>query len=456
MPREDPLVEGSWAPLLERYAALRRIAHEVRELSGEHARARILAGAEELLGRGDGGKLRTIRADDPRAWDALQGINGFTLAYLSDLLQRLVPRDPPPGSGTEWVGCDPRIRAIRVRLPRLARGPDPVFLIGERGVGKNRLARALHAEREGPPKPFYAVSAADFGSGDLVQSRLFGHVKGSFTSAVRDREGLLARAHRLEGTLLWDDVGNFPPAVQRQLLVVMQDGTYFTVGSDELKSIGGREERRVKICAATQPRVIGKILPDLRDRLAELPVLIPPLRERGLDVLLLADREVERIAEQEARAGLRIHPEAWEVLLAYTWPGNVRQEENVIRRAVRSMGQGGQVLGAEEIERAIELEGQLEELQEGSSPRLGVGRADGEDSRDAGPASEGRVGVEDVLTLEEVERRHIQGALRRSNGNITAAAKLLGIARTTLYSKMKAVHLKRPPSGDGRADEDSS
>ncbi len=437
-PTTSPL--ASCGPLLERYSRLREIAREVVRLGSAEARARTDIAAEELLGSGGAAKLRRLHPADPRAWEALDSLEGFTLAYLTDLVESRRDAAPLSPADVEWVGCDPRLRAIRARLPHHATSRVPLLLVGERGTGKTSLARALHEKRSGSPDQLYIVAAGDVGTGELAGSHLFGHVKGAFTGAVRERRGILALAHSSGGTVLLDDLGEYPPQVQVLLLGVLQHGSYFPVGSDEPVHVGARGAQRFKLCVASQPKSLGKMRPDLLGRVSVDVEELPPLRERGLDMLVLAEREVQRAAAKEGRSGLSLDPSAWPLLLSHHWSGNVRELQNVIWRAVARLPSGERLLRADVVARSIGFEEQLLKRNESGDTA-------------AAATPEGASAVTDIgrarhfPTLEDAERRHIDEALRLAHGNVSRAARMLGLPRSTLQSRMKALGWDGASSG---------
>ncbi len=174
---------------------------------------------------------------------------------------------------------------IRSQVPRYASTKLPVMLLGERGVGKGQLLRAI-ASTWPKPAALVTVSLAALPE-SLAESELFGHVKGAYTGATASRHGLIMTAHNDRGGLYLDDVGECPPTVQAKLLTCLDDGILRAVGSDKGISIGRGLDRRFAVFSSAQPGSLGRLRPDLRDRLASHLVVIPPLSERGLDILLL-------------------------------------------------------------------------------------------------------------------------------------------------------------------------
>ena len=292
------------------------------------------------------------------------------------------------------------------RIFDLARVAAPsnstILILGESGTGKEVLARAIHAESHRSAGPFVALSCAAL-TETLLESELFGDEKGAFTGAVARRKGKFEAAHG--GTLFLDEVGDITPKLQLDLLRVLEDRRFHRVGGSELIEVD------VRVIAATNRdlrRAVasGSFREDLFYRLDVIAVTLPPLRERKEDIPLLVEHFLGLLEEQMKRR-LRVSHEAMAVLLAHDWPGNVRELRNVLERG--AVVAQADVLGPAD---------------------LGLRAAPAETP--SGPS-----------TLEEVERRHIAGVLAHSAGNVSQAARLLGIDRVTLYSKMKKYGLKR-------------
>jgi two-component system response regulator HydG len=280
-----------------------------------------------------------------------------------------------------------------------------VIISGESGTGKELVARALH-RRSSRSGPFVAINCAAMPAA-LLESELFGHVKGAFTDARTAREGLFLRANG--GTLLLDEIGEMPLEMQAKLLRVLQESKVRPVGGD-------REiEFDTRILAATNRDIEseieeGNFREDLYYRLNVVRIHVPPLRSRGRDVLLLAQSFVERIAKQTGKSVLGIASSAAQKLLEYDWPGNVRELENSIERAV--------VLTKFED---ITVDDLPEKIRQHDSGTLVV----------AGD------NPEEMPTLAEMERRYVERVLKVVSGNKTHAARVLGLDRRTLYRKLE-------------------
>jgi len=317
------------------------------------------------------------------------------------------------------VGESEALQAV-LRSVRQVAGTDATVLIyGETGTGKELIARAIHAESRRKEKPLIRVHCAAIPSA-LMESEFFGHEKGAFTGATARREGRFALASG--GTIFLDEIGELPLDLQPKLLRVLQEGEYEPVGSSETRKTD------VRVIAATNKDLRecvneGKFREDLYYRLNVFPLELPPLRERGEDIIKLALLFAEKTAK---RMGVSIKPltrEQIDGMLSYGWPGNVRELQNVIERAVITLKQG-----------SLNLEHAL--------PEAGAGPAG--ESRDEEAAQRKR-----VLTrreLEDLEKQNIIAALEQTGWRVSGergAANLLGLPPTTLASRIKALGITR-------------
>ncbi|MEX0891015.1 MAG: sigma-54 dependent transcriptional regulator [Gemmatimonadota bacterium] len=278
-----------------------------------------------------------------------------------------------------------------------------VLITGESGTGKEVLARYIHRLSEREDGPYVSINCGALPE-NLLESELFGHVKGSFTGAVRDKQGLLEAARG--GTFFLDEVAEMSPQLQVKLLRAIQEREIVAVGSTEVRQID------VRIIAATNRDLdheirAGTFRSDLYYRLNVITLHLPPLREREEDVQLLAERFLGRLAEHHARAGLRVTPEAMALLRAYDWPGNVRELENALERAV--IVTDGDVIDVDA------LPGRVREPA--AAPLV-------TENTPANP------------TLEIIERAYILWVLEAEEGNKARAAEVLGIDPSTLYRKL--------------------
>jgi two-component system response regulator HydG len=275
-----------------------------------------------------------------------------------------------------------------------------VLILGETGTGKELVARAIHASSARCDKRFVAVNCAALPE-HLLESELFGHVKGAFTGANASKTGLFAVADG--GTLFLDEIGELPVAMQSKLLRVLQERTVRPVGSTSESPFDTR------ISAATNRDLVaaieeGRFREDLYFRLDVLEVHLPPLRARGSDILLLAQHFLVQFAERDGKAVRGLSPEAAERLLSYPWPGNVRELQNCVERAV-----------------AI---AQWDVITPGDLPER-VHHHQSEDLAVAGDAAS-------FVTLAQLEERYALRVLEELGGNKSAAARVLGIQRKTL------------------------
>jgi two-component system response regulator HydG len=304
-----------------------------------------------------------------------------------------------PGMCGHVVARDPRMVHILGLLRRVAPTPATVLLLGESGVGKEVIARCLHAHSRRAEAPFVAVNCAALAP-SLIESELFGHERGSFTGAVDRHSGVFERAHG--GTLFLDEIGELDASLQSKLLRVLQEKTFERVG-------GGKPvETDVRVIAATNRDLQkavqdGRFRSDLFFRLNTFPIEIPPLRQRPADVDALAELFLEQASRRLERPGLTLSDAARYALRAHSWPGNVRELENAMERAV--------ILADDVL------------LPE----HFPLNPA-------AAPASQSEPGR---MNMRDLERRAIEEALRRNNGNRTQAARDLGISLRTLQYRLK-------------------
>jgi len=306
----------------------------------------------------------------------------------------------------DLVGESEPMRRMFQMIDRVSTTASSVLITGESGTGKELVARALH--RTGPRRdgPFVAVNCAAVPE-TLLESELFGHVRGAFTDARADRAGLFVQANR--GTIFLDEIGDMPLGLQAKLLRVLQERVVRPVGSDRDVPIA------VRVVAATHQDLegavdAGRFRGDLLYRLDVIRLEIPPLRERGTDVLLLAQKFVQHFAQQLGQDVRDLGPEVAAKLLDYDWPGNVRELQNCIERAV--------VLA------------EFDALTVNDLPRK---------VREAKPSTTVLAALDDpaaMLPLAEVEKRYILQVLAAVGGRRAQAAELLRIDRKTLYRKL--------------------
>lgn len=317
----------------------------------------------------------------------------------------------------EIIGESSPMRNLNSHIERVARTHSSVLIIGETGSGKELVARAIHKNSFRAKKPLVCINCAALPE-NLIESELFGHSKGAFTGANDDREGRFTQANG--GTLFLDEVGELPLAAQAKLLRVLQEGEYEPVGSSETLRAD------VRVIAATHRdfgRQIkaGKFRQDLFYRLNVFPIRVPPLRERGNDILLLSESIISKLSQQ---MGKRIQPldeRTQKALLRHNWPGNVRELQNTLERAMIVSGNG-----------QLELLNLLPNLPRSSS--------------DGGQGLE--MDETTILTIQELrglEKQNIERALKTTGGRVSGdkgAAILLEMKPTTLASRIKALGIE--------------
>jgi DNA-binding NtrC family response regulator len=307
-----------------------------------------------------------------------------------------------PGFGG-IIGVAERMQRVYRMIQKVSQHEYPVLILGESGTGKELVARSIHFLGPRKDRPFAPVDCSALVP-TLIESELFGYVKGAFTGALHSKQGLLEAAHG--GTLFLDEIGDMPVDLQAKLLRALQE--------HEVKPVGSTERRRidVRVIAATNRDLdaavrAGTFRQDLYFRLNVVQVKLPPLRERKSDIPLLVMSFLEKFSGD---AGRTISEEAMRRLIAYDWPGNVRELENAIERAV--------ALGSGPLLHVADLPSNLQY-----------------------PASERLPERDELLPLEELERRAIMRTLRETAGDKVAAARILGIGKTTLYRKLKQYHV---------------
>jgi len=320
-------------------------------------------------------------------------------------------------TGTEdnaLIGDSPAMRAVAAQLERIAAlatsdAPPNVLITGETGTGKDRIARVLHGRSARAEAEFVQVDCAALPR-DLIEAELFGHEKGAFTNAHRARRGLLAAAGR--GTAFLNEIGELPMGLQAKLLTALESRTVREIGSDTERDIAAWFVAATNRDLATLMQT-GEFRQDLYYRLNVLTLHLPPLRERGEDVIALAEHFVARTAARHGRAAPELAADARAALRAHDWPGNVRELRHVIERAV--------LVHADDVVEAAHL--QL------PPPRGAVSRAAAA-SRSTAAAAPG-------ATLADNERELIERTLAETRHNISEAARRLGLSRGALRYRLE-------------------
>jgi DNA-binding NtrC family response regulator len=310
----------------------------------------------------------------------------------------------------DLVSKNARMAEIFDLVREVAGQRSTVLVQGESGTGKELVARAIHFSGDRGGGPFVAVSCAALAE-TLLESELFGHEKGAFTGAVAQRKGKFELADG--GSIFLDEIGDISPKLQVDLLRVLQERRFFRVGGTSEVGVD------VRVIAATRRDLAadvrdGRFRDDLYYRLNVINIHIPPLRERLEDVPLLAQEFLDRLSRELGRDVTAISEEGLRVLMDHSWPGNVRELENAVERALVTCRTG--VLTAEDFAFL---------------------------SRPPGEGARGGLSLPAGLTLQEIEKEYIASTLRRTEGNVKAAADALGIDRSTLYEKIKRYDIPR-------------
>ena len=325
---------------------------------------------------------------------------------------------PRPVTGSDFVGSSDAMGRVQGKIQSVAQSMATVFITGESGTGKELCALAVHRQSARAGGPFIALNCGAIPQ-DLLESEVFGHIKGSFTGAIADKPGAAAAADG--GTLFLDEVCEMVPALQTKLLRFLQTSTVQPVGATRPRKVN------VRIVCATNRDPLdavrrGHFREDLYYRLYVVPIHMPPLRDRASDMIEIAEAALARFAAEEGRDFEGLSPDVEDLFRSHPWPGNVRQLLNVIRNVV-VLNEGGLV-----------------------TPDMlpddlfaGLGRSGGAllpSAQAALPASDGDPLA--GLTLAEIERRAVLGALSRHQGSVPRAARELDVAPSTLYRKLAA------------------
>jgi DNA-binding NtrC family response regulator len=337
--------------------------------------------------------------------------NALALRSLAE--ENAALRREAGGTGAAgMIGAGAAMRRLQDVIRRAAPSEGRVLVTGENGTGKELVARALHEGSRRKGGPFVKMNCAAVPA-ELIESELFGHERGAFTGAVAARRGRFEQADG--GTLFLDEVGDMTASMQAKVLRVLQEG--------ELERVGGTQTLKVdvRVVAATNKDLTaevkaGRFREDLFYRLAVVPIPVPPLRDRREDVPALAERFLAEACERNGRRPMRLAREALLALQAHEWPGNVRELRNVVERlAILS---DGPEIGAAEV---------AEVLPDARRPR----------------ADRFRAGASFHELVEEAEREIVLGALDANGDNVSETARALGLERSHLYKKMRALGIKR-------------
>jgi two-component system response regulator AtoC len=310
-----------------------------------------------------------------------------------------------PHLGAEpLIGESAAIKAVKELLLQICDSDATVLITGESGTGKERAARALHSLGPRADRPFVAMNSAAMPA-NLLESELFGHVRGAFTDAARARPGLLAAAEH--GTVFLDEIGDMPLSIQSKLLRALQERRFRPVGSDTELPL------KARLIAATNRNLehdvpAGRFRQELYYRINVIQISMPPLRERTEDILPLAQHILVRVAERIDKAVTGIAPAAAEKLIEYAWPGNVRELENCIERAVLLTSFSD--ITVDDLPDRVRMQ-------------------------HGGEAGHGE--REDLVTLAEMKRRYLRHVISTVRGNKSRAARILDIDRRTLCKHLR-------------------
>jgi DNA-binding NtrC family response regulator len=358
------------------------------------------------------------------------------------------------GVSLDIIGVSPRMQRVLRLIEKIAPTESTVLITGESGTGKELVARAIHQLSPRAAETFLPINAGALPE-QLVESELFGHVRGSFTGADRDRRGLFEEASG--GTLFLDEVAEMAPHLQVKLLRALESGEVRAVGSSEPRHVD------VRLIAATNQEPLeavrkGMLRQDLFYRLNVFHIDLPPLRERREDIPILAAYFAERYSREMGKQVTRFAPDAQIALIRHDYPGNVRELEHAIERAV-ALAEGDQVT-IEDLPPGMSagrtplLPGR-DRRNEPAAQSTGPGFQDAlaEGAAVAGtPAGTGfDVGYPPTYSLEDVERAHIMRVLSELGGNVSLSARRLGISRTTLWRKLKLHGISAPRIGARRS-----
>ncbi len=310
-------------------------------------------------------------------------------------------------------GTSPAMQRVYQKIDQVANSKASVLITGETGTGKEVCAHMFHQVSRYKDKAFLSINCAAIPD-NLIESELFGHVKGAFTGAIQNRQGMASLANG--GTLFLDEIGEMDLNLQCKLLRFVETGTFYKVGSSKLEIVD------IRFIWATNRDLLSEIKAkrfrqDLYYRLKVSSIHLPPLRQRGQDVLLLAQNFLKQYAKQEQKSFKYFTLEAEKILLDYEWPGNIRQLKNVIHNLVLSYY--GEAITADMLLSTLTEEMEHIVPQSLSTPEVA------------------KISSKTINPLWQVEKNASLEAIEFCNGNVVQAAKLLEIGKTTLYRKLQ-------------------
>ncbi len=362
-----------------------------------------------------------VAIEKARLWEQLKASAEQLRAQVGVLRRDLARR----GSFESMIGTGAPMAEVFRLMESAAASPIAVLIEGETGTGKELVARGIHAASARASEPFVAVNCAALPE-SLLESELFGHRRGAFTGATHDQRGLFEAASG--GTILLDEIGEMPPAMQAKLLRVLQEG--------EVRPVGDRQTRKidVRVISATNRDLTDAVArrafrDDLYYRVGAFPIHVPPLRGRREDIPLLAERFLVAAAERHRKRIPGIDPAVQELLARFAWPGNVRELQNEIERAA-ALALDGEVIGLAHVS------AKLRALED----RSAAPGATSEERPGATQPAATTSDLRDARTAFEVQ--FIVKVLGEHNGNVSRAAQALGISRVALQKKMKEYGLR--------------
>jgi DNA-binding NtrC family response regulator len=360
--------------------------------------------------------------------DELRAVVGQAAATLRLRKQHQVLENQPPRQGPvfhQLIGNSPKIRKVIEMIVKVAPTDATVLINGESGTGKELVARAVHANSKRSEKVFFALDCGTL-SGNLLESELFGHAKGAFTGAHRDKAGIFQQAEG--GTVFLDEIGNIDLEIQGKLLRFLESREYLPLGAH-----GMPRKVDVRLILATNQNLeemvaAGRFREDFYYRIYVYPILLPPLRARREDILPIAFHFMEQFSKQMGRKIEGFEPEATQRLTAFDWPGNVRQLRNIIERAVIQCE--GARIGQKELimdGAAAELESLLSQVPQTNEELKQIKQEIRQ------------------TAVAQIEKKFILNALVQNQWNVTQAAKMVGLQRTNFQNMMRKYGIQRPP-----------
>ena len=319
-----------------------------------------------------------------------------------------------------FIGASLPMQAVYRIIESAAPSSATVFITGESGTGKEVCAQAIHEEGNRHDKPFIALNCAAIPR-DLMESEIFGHIKGAFTGASAERQGAASLANG--GTLFLDEIGEMDMDLQSKLLRFVQTGTFQKVGSSKTEKVDVRF-----ICATNRDPLDmvneGRFREDLYYRLHVIPIQLPPLSERGEDVLKIAEHFLQKFSNEEGKSFTGFSPEVIEILQQYQWPGNIRELLNVLRNTV--VLNSGNIVDAAML--PPPLNKPLNEVQAKVEPRQPA----------AVEVSSPDTSQAEIRPLWQVEKETILHAIEKADGNVPRAAAMLEVSPSTVYRKLQS------------------